>query len=145
MSLQLRGKYYYGESHADIRTSLEVYSRNNYPTEHYADAVCTCGCTHFQLFLDDEVGAAVRRCEAHAHEHPMGDSADYLDEANPGECECPCGSNMFEISAGVALYRESDDVKWLYIGCRCIACGLTACYGDWKNEYLGYASFLDKI
>lgn len=31
-----------------------------------------------------------------------------------------------------------DDVRWLYLGCRCVTCGLTACYGDWKNEYPGY-------
>jgi len=145
VTLQLLGKKYYGESQADIRTFLEEYSRNNYPTEHYADAVCFCGSNRFELLLDDVVGAAVRVCSSHAHEHPIGDSADYLDPAKLGKCQCPCGCNEFEISAGVALYRESSDVKWLYIGCRCTTCGLVACYGDWKNEFEDCNSFFDKI
>ncbi|WP_193378329.1 hypothetical protein [Schlesneria paludicola] len=30
------------------------------------------------------------------------------------------------------------------LGFRCTACGLTAVYGDWKNEYNGYQELLAK-
>jgi hypothetical protein len=45
-------------------------------------------------------------------EHPIGDSAEYLANAEPEECECPSGGGSFEITAGVALHGGSDDVKW---------------------------------
>jgi hypothetical protein len=61
------------------------------------------------------------------------------------ECACPCGEEEFEITVGVHLYYGSEDVKWVYIGCRCVACGLTANYGDWKNEFNGYRDFLARV
>ena len=57
----------------------------------------------------------------------------------------PLWGRDFEISAGVALYQDSQDVRWLYVGCRCVCCGLTACYGDWKNEYPGYETLLRAV
>ena len=146
MTLRRKAEYGYGDSQEDIRTLLTDYSnRNAYPADHYADALCTCGNTTFRLFLDEEVGAAVRLCARCGVQHPMGDSADYLEEARLGEAECICGSNIFEITVGVALYSGSEDVKWLYLGCRCIQCSLVACYGDWKNEYIGYQELLGAI
>jgi hypothetical protein len=62
-----------------------------------------------------------------------------------GECACPCGQEEFEITVGVSLYEESEDVKWLYLGCRCPACGLVAVYGDWKSEYEGYRGLLARV
>ena len=146
MALRKTGKYRYGDTQLDLPEALLDYSaKNGYPTTHFRDARCTCGGDRFRLLLDDGAGAAVRTCVACGGEHPIGDSADYLDEAELAECECPCGEGTFEITAGVALYTESEDVKWLYLGCRCPGCGLVACYGDWKNEYPGYREFLDLI
>ena len=42
------------------------------------------------------------------------------------------------MTAGVALYEGSDDGRRLYLGFRGPAGGLTAVFGDWKNEYNGY-------
>lgn len=146
MALQKKGKYLYGDSQLDIQGELLRYSRaNGYPAVHYADAVCVCGGKVFKLLLDDNEGAGVRACAGCGAEHPIGDSEEYLEDAELEECECPCGSGEFEITAGVALYAESEDVKWLYIGCRCVKCGLTACYGDWKNEYSGFREFLIRV
>ena len=75
----------------------------------------------------------------------MGDGADYLAEASPEECECPCGEGNFQITVGLLLYEDSEDVRWLYVGCRCPACGLTATYGDWKNEFNGYRELLARV
>ncbi len=145
MAIVKRGKHWYGDSQADIRTELLRYSkRNTYVVHHFADAVCVCGGRTFRLFLDD-AGAAVRFCSACDDEHPIGDSAGYLADAELGECECPCGGGFFEITAGVSLYEGSEDVKWLYIGCRCPACGMTACYGDRKNEFVGYQELLKQV
>ncbi|HEX8250433.1 MAG TPA: hypothetical protein VF599_19820 [Pyrinomonadaceae bacterium] len=147
MAILKKGKYWYGDSQIDIQAELLRYSRKNeYPAEHYANAVCgICGGSSFKLLLDDEEGAAVRICKACKTEHPIGDSGEYLADADLKECECPCGSGEFEVTVGVALYPNSEDVRWLYVGCRCRLCGLTACYGDWKNEWIDFRELLNRV
>lgn len=146
MTLRKKGKQDFGDTQADIRPVLLSYSKSaGYLSEHYADATCACGHKTFELQLDEDQGAAFRICRKCAHEHPIGDSADYLEDAELSECECPCGNEAFEITVGVALYEGSEDVKWLYIGCRCVDCGLIGCYGDWKNEFSDFRKFLALI
>jgi hypothetical protein len=146
MTLQKRGNHWYGDDHADARGEITRYAGlNGYPADHFADAICTCGGRVFGLSLDDDAGAAVRRCAGCQADHPIGDSSEYLQEAQLAECACPCGQEAFEISVGVALYQGSQDVRWLYLGCRCASCGMVAVYGDWKNECEDYGALLAKV
>ncbi|MFO0965152.1 MAG: hypothetical protein U0793_06145 [Gemmataceae bacterium] len=148
MALRKRGKWRYGDSQKDIRAEILRYSKDNgYPAQHYADAVCSkCGGKVFDLYLDDDAGVASRVCVGcDADPHFIGDSAEYEEESDEEECACPCGKEAFEITVGVALYPDSEDVRWLYLGCRCPKCGLTAVYGDWKNEFEGYRKLLAKV
>jgi hypothetical protein len=146
MVLQKRGNGWYGEGQADIHEEIARYaSLNGYQADHFADAVCGCGSRQFGLSLDDNAGAAVRRCAECKMLHPIGDSSEYIDEAKLEDCACPCGQEALEISAGVSLYDGSRDVRWLYLGCRCPQCGLTAVYGDWKNECEDYQTLLTKV
>ena len=146
MVLKKQGQYRYGEAQADIRDELRRYSKlNGYEAEHFADAVCRCERSVFGLSLDDTAGAAVRTCRSCGLVHPIGDSADFLAEAAVEECACPCGAEELEITVGVSLYAESADVRWLYLGCRCPKCGLTAVYGDWKNEFSGFQELLARV
>ena len=145
--MRKRGKWRYGDSQADIRAEIVRYSKENgYLAGQFADAVCSCGGRVFGLLLDDEAGVASRVCVAcDAEAHPIGDSAEFMDEAEEEECACPCGEEAFEITVGVSLYADSEDVRWLYVGCRCPACKLTAVYGDWKNEFNGYRELLARV
>lgn len=147
MALRKRGKWRYGDSQADIRTEIVRYSRENGSlAEHFADAACACGGKVFGLLLDDTAGVARRTCVAcDAEAHPIGDSAEYMEDAKEQECACPCGGEAFEITVGVSLFANSEDVRWLYVGCRCAACTLTAVYGDWKNEFAGYRELLSRV
>jgi hypothetical protein len=146
MALKKRGKYRYGDGQADTRAEVLRYSKKNaYPAHHFADSLCTCGGKRFRLSLDDTEGAAVRACVGCDSQCPIGDSDEYLEDAELEECVCPCGGEEFEITIGVSLYEGSEDVRWLYVGCRCPACGLTAVYGDWKNEFNGYRDLLARI
>lgn len=146
MALRKKGKWRYGDSQADIPEEILRYSKQNaYLAHHFADAVCKCGGCLFTLRMDDDAGAAVRKCVNCLEEHPIGDSADYLDEADLQAYECVCLENVFEITVGVSLYADSEDVRWLYLGCRCPKCGLTGVYGDWKNEFNGYRDFLARV
>ena len=146
MMLRTHGAYRYGDAQADIREELVAYSiANAYLAAQFADARCLCGNRVFALRLDEDEGVAVRMCQHCRAAHPIGDSAAYLADAQLEDCECVCGASAFEITVGVALYPGSADVRWLYVGCRCPACGLTACYGDWKNEYEGYHALLANV
>jgi hypothetical protein len=146
MALRKRGKYRYGDSQADIRDEVLRYSKTNvYLAHHFADAVCDCGGRAFKVLLDDTEGAAARECVGCGHQHPIGDSEEYLDDAELGECTCPCGGVAFEVTAGVSLYEGSKDVRWFYLGFRCPACGLTAVYGDWKCEAGNYRKLLKRV
>ncbi len=146
MVLKKRGKYHYGDNQADIREDMLRYSKANiYQAQHFCDATCKCGGKLFKLALDETEGAAVRTCAQCISEHPIGDSGEYLEDAELEECACPCGGEEFEITVGVSLYEGSEDVRWLYLGCRCPKCGLAAVYGDWKNEFSGYQVLLNRV
>ena len=147
MALRKRGKWRYGDSQADIRAEILRYSKGvKYLAQHFADAVCVCGGKAFLLCLDDNACVATRVCIAcDADAHPIGDSDEYLDGAEEEECARPCGEEVFEITVGVSLYPDTEDVRWLYIGCRCPKCGRTAIYGDWKNEFIGYQALLAQV
>jgi hypothetical protein len=146
MAITKRGEHYYGDTQADLRQEAARYAElNGYPAHQFADAVCVCGGRVFRLAVDDVEGAAVRTCTACAEAQPICDSAEYLQDASIEECACPCRGETFEITIAVSLYTGSDDVRWLYLGARCIACGLTAVYGDWKNEFEGYRELLSRV
>lgn len=138
----------YGDVQGDIRAELRRFASGNgddYVPVHFADAVCTCGRHEFLLLLDDGAGVAARVCATCGDDHVMADGEDFLDDAELEDTECLCGSPVFEITIGVSLYRDSEDVKWLYVGCRCPACGLVGAYGDWKNEFGHYAELLKRV
>jgi hypothetical protein len=146
MGLRKKGKWWYGDSQADIRGELARIGKLNedVPTQ-FADAECSCGSHLFRLALDEEQGAAIRTCSKCSTVHPIGDSDEYLEEAEPQPSICTCGKDVFEITVGVSLYDESDDVRWFYVGCRCSSCGVTGCYGDWKNEFIDYRELLKRV
>jgi len=146
MALHKRGNWWYGDSQADLPDELQRYGElNGYRPTQFADAQCRCGTKKFHLLIDDDEGAAVRVCTACGVEHAIGDSDDYLAESELEAATCVCGEEIFEITVGVSLYIDSDGVRWLYIGCRCPACGLTGCYGDWKNEFSDYRKLLARV
>lgn len=146
MALQKRGKYWYGDSQADLREELKRYGKlNGYVPTQFADAICECGNKGFQLCTDDNEGAAVRICNICGAEHPIGDSDEFLEDAELESHACVCGSETFEITVGVSLYEDSEDVRWLYLGCHCPACGLVGNFADWKNEFLDYRELLKRV
>jgi hypothetical protein len=146
MALHKKGKWWYADSQADIHVELERFGElNGYIPTQFADAECTCGGRAFRLALDENAGAAVRICSKCTNEHAIGDSDEYLEDADLQASSCDCGESVFEITVGITLYDNSDDVRCLYIGCRCLSCGLTGCYGDWKNEFIDYRELLKRI
>lgn len=146
MPLHHRDDQTFADSQQDIPTALVEYSKTKgYLAEKFADAVCECGNRTFELHVDETQGVGGRICVACEHQHVMGDGEEYLEDAELEICECICGAPALEITVGVALYADSEDVRWFYIGGRCPDCGLTGCYADWKNEYPHYQELLANI
>lgn len=146
MSITKKGNYYYGENNSDLAEELIRYSQNNYKVDYTADSVCECGNDTFTVLVSENPGVAVRICTKCEAEHGMGDADEYFDEVETmDEMECICGGNEFKVTSGVSLYKDSEDIRWYYLGLLCTKCGCMGCYGDWKNEYNGYKSFLENV
>ena len=135
MALKKKGRYWYGDGPEDTQAEIQRYSKaNKYPATRFAASACICGHRVFGLESDEETGAARRTCTACGNVHLMGDAAEYADEAEFEGHECVCGEESFELLSGVALYAESNDVRWYYLGCRCTSCSLVGVFADWKCE-----------
>jgi hypothetical protein len=136
MALTRRGELSYGDGQSDIVPELERYSElNGYPATRFGNATCSaCACTRFRVAVDEEAGVAARTCSACEAHHYLADSLEYADEAEEALLECVCGGDELEVTVGLALYADSDDVRWFYLGCRCPGCGLVGCYADYKAE-----------
>jgi hypothetical protein len=118
-----------------LQEKIAAFSKaNKYLATHFAQAVCTCGHAEFAVLLDDDEGCAARTCTACDDQQAIADGEEFLDGADLGEAACPCGAEVFTVAAGVALYADSTDVKWFYLGLKCSSCNLAAVYGDWKCE-----------
>lgn len=57
-----------------------------------------------------------------------------LNRDRPSPATYPGFTATFQIVSGVALYKGTNDVRWLYVACFCPACGLMGVYADWKCE-----------
>ncbi len=135
MALRKKGDKAFGDSVADIRDALVAYATGGYPPTVFADAACACGGTTFVLAVDDDEGAAERRCTACDAPALIANSADVEDDMTLEPCGCPCGRDVFELTLGLALYAGSaTDVRWIYVGARCVTCGDVGCYVDWKCD-----------
>jgi hypothetical protein len=143
MALTKKGKYWYGTTPEDTKAEVLRFSNlNGYPADRFSESVCTCGSHCFKLESDEEAGAAKRTCAACGSTHFMGDSAEYASDANLENHECACGNEEFRLMSGVALYDESNDVRWFYIGCLCTKCNLVGVFADWKCEAGDAEAFL---
>ena len=56
-----------------------------------------------------------------------------------------CDGQAFELLTGVALHADSHDVRWVYLGCRCVQCNLVGVFADWKAEAGDADAFLARV
>lgn len=147
MALLRQGEYWYGESAADIRVLFDRHSETGDPIKVARDVVCECGARVFSLQIDNKYQEAAwfcRACDSQYLFHTRRVAAPYEGdpEADTKCCNCPCtkrGGSYFELAVGVSLYDASDDVDWAFIGCRCVACGLTGYLASWHRIEYPYA------
>ena len=113
-----------------------MYSAEGYPSTTFVPATCAgCGGLQFSVRLDDEEGCVERTCVACDVRVLMLDSADHTDDADLEQAACPCGGATFNAGVGFAFYDDDADIRWVYVGLRCVADGILGCYGEWKIGY----------
>lgn len=118
-----------------LQAAMGSYTDGGYPIVHMRFPVCACGSDRFQVSGDDEEGCASRRCVACKTEHMICDSAEYWDDADPEQCICVCERDEFQVGVGFAITTDKKDLRWIYVGMRCVHCGLAGVYLDWKIDY----------
>ncbi len=118
-----------------MRSAMADYADGNYSIAELRFASCACGGDRFQVMGDDEQGCACRRCVVCKTVHMICDSAEHWDEAAPEQCVSTCERGVFHVGVGFALTKDSKDVRWIYVGMRCVHCGLAGVYLDWKIDY----------
>ncbi|SAI68049.1 Uncharacterised protein [Bordetella ansorpii] len=147
MTLQQRDGYSYGTTRDDLRWVISDFAEDNgYAADQCASSTCACGQQVFLLETNEAEGVAQRTCCACGAIHLMGDSAEYAGDHVPLDSHvCICEQGRFEIESAVALYSESNDVRWLYIGCRCSDCSLVGVFASWKCEGGDADAFLANV
>lgn len=147
MTLREAGGNDLGDDHSDLRLSMAAWSeQHGYPINRFADVECSCGSKVFQFANDEEVGAAMRVCVKCKAEHVMCDGEEYLEDDEELEMSaCFCEGTEFEGTVGVNLYADSNDVRWFYLGMRCVKCSVLGVYADWKSESGDADAFLANV
>lgn len=129
----------------DLDPFLRDFTEDDDPVTEVVNAACgRCGATVFSVHLDDDEGAAQRTCTTCGAEFVMLDSADVIQEADLEEAACPCGCEAFNVAVGFA-FHDDGDVRWVYVGLRCVADGILGCYADWSIDYSPSAHLRDLV
>ena len=94
-----------------------------------------CGSEEFKVRVDQDEGAIQVTCASCGKKKILLDGEEYWEDCSPRAKKCPvCKKGLFNIRVGFD-YRENGDVKWVYIGNRCTACGTLGSFVDWPVDY----------
>jgi hypothetical protein len=134
VSIDTTGKWWVGTEPDDIACFLRDHGKDSYHVHEFRLSRCRCGSVEFHLDADDNAGVAKRTCVKCKSEHFICDCAKYWGTASPERCRCVvCPSDVVNIGVGYSLYPESStSILWVYIGVRCVRCGLLGCFAGWK-------------
>jgi hypothetical protein len=144
MAVDRTGKWWVGDHPNDIREFLEAYSSDGYRVHEFRPSKCECGSERFLLRADDDEGCAQRQCETCGRKQFICDSEEYWADAKPEQWTCvECKANACNVGVGFSLY-EDGQIRWLYVGERCAACGVLGCFAGWKIAYAPSRQLLDQ-
>ena len=138
MAIDKTGKYWNGNCGEDIIEYLNGYSESE--VSRAVIVKCSqCEATAFTFKIDNDEGAVEVTCTSCKNKQLLLDSEEYWEDCEPTKVKCSvCKNSQHNLAIGF-VYRESEEigrsVKWIYIGSRCIKCGVLGSYGDWGINY----------
>jgi hypothetical protein len=130
----IKKNHWYGENVDDLTEYLIEYTDGD--VKKCVAVKCPhCASDRFSARFDGDEGAIEAKCVSCGEARLLLDSADYWDECDPEEAVCPtCSAKEYNLAVGF-VYRDNGDVKWVYVGCRCVECGVLGSFLDWKINY----------
>ena len=136
MSIDTSGKWWKGSTPEDIGEYLHALSSSSYPTSEFRLSRCRCGETIFHLEVEQDEGVAKRSCAKCRAEYLICDSAENYE---PGmklrKFKCVCKAALANVGVSFALYEGSEAIRWLWVGHRCVSCGVLGSMAEWKVGY----------
>jgi hypothetical protein len=109
-----------------------------FPVDEVRECVCrSCDGRRFTARVMDTARAFQRTCLACGRPELVADSVEYWDDDEDVQCPCTClcGEERFAAAVGFSLREESDDVRWIVVGLRCLSCGRLGVYEEWKIDW----------
>lgn len=136
MAIDTSGKWWKGNSIEDIKDYLIAYSNSTYPVQKVIISKCDkCNGNEFLVEYDCDEGVVKIICKTCKTKKYLADSEEYWEDIRPKKYKCTeCKSIHANVGTGFA-YRDSGDIKWVYIGVRCSNCGILGSVADWKINY----------
>ncbi|WP_428673544.1 hypothetical protein, partial [Roseibium sp.] len=105
---------------------------NGYKITKFPSLSCNYGSNVFHLFSDDLEGAAIAKCISCGNKIDILESEKYSDDLLQNVCRCE--NAELSLGIGSALYPNSSDIRWVYVGAHCAECGLSGVYVDWQER-----------
>lgn len=137
-----------GLSAADIHEFIVRYqaSYGGNAIDEFRAARCKCGSDSFFFQYNPDGGAAERLCPECETTHLICDSEQYWEPDDACEWDCrECRGGRCNLGVGFALSKDRTFVRWLYIGQRCVRCGLLDFCVSWKIMYGPSLHLLEQV
>jgi hypothetical protein len=145
MAIDRSGKWWKGSEADDLKEYLTAFTEDGSGIDKFRLAKCTCGAIDFNVRADRTEGVAMRICNACGLEHFICDSSEIWEAAKPRQIKCPCKANVFNVAVGFSMLKGTKDVRWIYVGIRCVKCGVLGCCVDWKIDYSPSVQLISQV
>ncbi len=129
------GKYWYGSEAGDVDTFLREYAEDAH-LDCRAVRCGNCGGEALKMRMDRVEGAIQVVCMDCGTKKILLDCGEIWEDANPRLRKCAACKTGVLHNVRVGFSRRADgNAQWVYIGSRCIGCGVLASYLDWEIDY----------
>ena len=136
MPIDTSGKWWTGSMPEDIDEYLRALSSDSYPVTEFRLSRCQCEGLVFRIEAAQSEGVARRICASCGIEHLICDSAENIGErTNLRKFRCVCKGNLANVGVGYSMHEGGKAVSWLWVGHRCVKCGVLGSMVEWKVGY----------
>lgn len=127
-----------GGSFEDLAAFLRRPVPGGFPVDEVRECVCrSCDGRRFEVQVMDTTRAVRRTCLECGRHELIADSVEFWDDDDgvQSACACWCGEEEFAAAVGFSLREDDDDVRWICVGLRCLACGRLGIYEEWSIKW----------